>query len=411
MRALIRILCLTAFCLFALLTGRAAASMDLWTAADRIPLRAGHSGDAAVLKDLPRAVSVRLLHSKGAWHFVREPGGLKGWVYQGHLGPTPPASAMLDLFAPLPESLVLAEVADTSRSSRSVLPPRSQDTQALWTVLELPLSRQNLEDFLREGGIGEYAKENPQSRGGPLKLPGLKALTAPGGETERLLGLNLAVAVVGRVAKPAFGLQLQRYVNLVGLAVARLAPGNALAYRFVVLDSPVPFTFGLPGGFVMLSTGLLQALDNEAQLALVLARGVAQASLGHVWAKAKKMPFFQSGLGLNDQDVRSPLFAQLLDAVLLTVLRQGQEDQRLELEADAAALQMAYRAGYEPMQLSVALRNVQRAAELSGADATAKGFDLPPPAPERIKRIQALRLQLPLQDGLALGTERFRANR
>ncbi|MHC1701640.1 MAG: M48 family metalloprotease [Humidesulfovibrio sp.] len=427
MRALLRTLGLTAAFLLTLLAGRTVAAETLWTGTDRTPLRAERSGQAVVLKDLPRGQPVRLIRSEGAWLLVLEPGGVRGWAYQGHLEVSPPAPAGIDLFAPLPGSFVLAEAADSSRSSRSVQPVRSQDTEALWAVLELPLSRQDLDGFLREGGIGEYARVSPQSTGGPLRLPTPRAVTRPGGGAERLLGLNLCVAVVRRVAKPAFGTQLQRYVNLVGLSVARFAPGNALAFRFVVLDSPAPLALSLPGGFVLLTTGLLQALDNEAQLALVLAHESAHASLGHAWARAKATPFFRSGGTMTDQGVQSPLFAQMLDELLEQALRQEvqhtegqqrggrrqevlrQEIQRQEFEADAAAIQMAYRAGYDPLQLAAAIRNVERAAGQPGTGP--KWSDLHPPLHKRIERIQALLARLPMQDGLALGTGRFHANR
>lgn len=404
--------------------GRSSHKNTLWVATDRTPLRAERSGEAVVLKELPLGMPVRLVRCEGAWLLIREPGGAQGWAYQGHLDATPPAPTQIDLFAPLPGSLVLAEAADTSRSSRSVQPVRSQDTQALWTVLELSLTRQNLEDFLREGGIGEYARVSPQSGGGVPRFPVLKAVTAPGGDAERLLGVNLAVAVVRQVAKPAFGTQLQRYVNLVGLSVARFAPGNAQAFRFVVLESPVPLSFSLPGGFVMLTTGLLKPLDNEAQLACVLAHESAQASLGHVWARAKRSQFFRSGGTMTDAGVQSPLFAQMLSEVLELVLRQGMwqrqnredhEGLRQEFAADAAAIQMAYRAGYDPLQLAAAIRNVERAAEksegLPSAGLKAHWNELHPPAQKRIEHIQALLTLLPMQDGLALGTERFRASR
>jgi len=441
MRALLRTLGLMTACLLALgvlgiarqtqagqaqagQPGRTTQKTILWIATDRTPLRAGRSGEAVVLKELPLGMPVRLMRCEGAWLLILEPGGVQGWAYQGHLEALPPDPTEIDLFAPLPGSLVLAEAADTSRSSRSVQPVRNQDTQTLWTVLELPFTRQNLEDFLREGGIGEYARVNPQSGGRLPRLPVLKAVTTPGGDAERLLGLNLAVAAVRQVGKPAFGTQLQRYVNLVGLSVARFAPGNAQAYRFVVLDSPAPLSFSLPGGFVMLSTGLLKALDNEAQLACVLAHESAQASLGHVWARAKRAQFFRFGGTMTDQGVQSPLFAQMLDETLELALRQGMgqhqpreghEGLRQEYAADAAAVQMVYRAGYDPLQLAAAIRNVERAAEQPEAFAEAGSKtglnELHPPVQRRIEHIQALLAQLPMQDGLALGTERFRSNR
>lgn len=415
MRNGLRTLVLTAACLLALPTGRALAQQMYWTGMDRTPLRAERSGEASVLAELPRGMPVRAVRSEGAWLLVQEPGGVQAWAYQGHLLDAQPPAAGPDLFAPLPGSLVLAEVADTSRSSRSVRPTRSQDTAPLFSVLELPLTRQDLEDFLREGGIGEYARMQPQSAGGILRLPALRPAAPPGGDAERLLGLNLAVAVVRRVAKPTFDTQLQRYVNLVGLSVARFAPGNALAYRFVVLESPVPLSFSLPGGFVMLTRGLVQALDNEAQLALVLAHEAAHASLAHVWARALRSPFFRSGGAMTDEGVRSPLFAQMIDGLLEQVLRQGlirqPEGQRQEFEADAAALEMGYRAGYDPLQLAAAIRAVDRACGRSTAGATPPWSALHPAVSRRMERIQALMARFPMQDGLALSTERFHARR
>ncbi|MDP3428203.1 MAG: M48 family metalloprotease, partial [Humidesulfovibrio sp.] len=439
--------CLTVVCLLALATPalvtsamaaqaqaaqayRPAHKTTLWIATDRTPLRSERSGVAVVLKELPLGMPVRLLRCEGVWLLILEPGGAQGWTYQGHLDAMPPAPTEIGLFAPLPGSIVLAEAAETSRSSRSVQPVRNQDTQSLWTVLELPFTRQHLEDFLREGGIGEYARVSPQSSGRLPRLPALKAATAPGGDAERLLGLNLAVAAVRQVAKPAFGIELQRYVNMVGLSVARYAPGNAQAYRFVVLESQEPLSFSLPGGFVMLSTGLLKALDNEAQLACVLARESAKASLGHAWARAKRSLFFRSSGTMTDAGVQSPLFAPMLKEMLESALRQGlgrgQEsgahaDMREVYEADAAAIQMAYRAGYDPLQLAAAIRNVESAAELAGIQRTsvtpgeaagkAGQSGLRPAAQRRIEHIQALLAQLPMQDGLALGTQRFHANR
>lgn len=411
MRSLLHTLGLTAVCLLVLLAGRAAAQQHtFWAGIDRTPLRAERSGEAAVLAELPRGMPVRLIRNEGAWLLVQEPGGVEAWAYQGHLEASQPPPAGADLFAPLPGSLVLAEAVDTSRSTRSVRPARSQDMEPLLAVLEMPLTRQNLDLFLREGGIGEYARVRPQSSGKPLRLPLLRSVALTGGEAERLLGLNLAVAGMRRIARPAFDTQLQRYVNLVGLSVARFAPGNALAYRFVVLESPALLSFSLPGGFVMLTSGLIQAMDNEAQLALVLAHEAAHASLGHAWARALKTPFFRSGGAMTDEGVQSPLFAQMLDVVLELVLRQG-VDQRQEFEADAAALQMAYRAGYDPLQLAAAIQAVERAAGQTEAVPTPKWNALHPPVPRRLERIQTFLAQFPIQDGLALGTERFRAKR
>lgn len=393
------------------LAGSALAGSVLWISADQAPLRIWRSAQAEVLLRLPRGSVVQSLYAQGAWTRVSEPGGQQGWVYQGHLSATALPPALADIFDAAPKSLILAEAADTARSSRSTAPAptQAQGREALWSVLDLRLTPDDLDGFLSQGGIGEFARVQPRNTGRRASFPALHAAAPPGGEAERQLGLNLAARVVPRLAQPAFGNALQRYVNLVALAVARFAPGHAQHVRVVVLDLQGPVSFSLPGGIVMVSTGLLAALDNEAQLACILAHETAHAALGHLWAGALESQFFRAGNTVDQPGVRSPLFAALLDDLLATALLRG-IDRELEFTADLAAVEMALRAGYDPQQLPRALERIGQAAHTRQEPPLAWPA-LHPPSGERLARLQRLLVTLPGQDGLALGTERFRANR
>jgi len=392
------------------LSGQALAQTTSWVLSEGAPLRDSRSGEAQVLAVLPRGEQVRVLESGGPWARVRDSHGYEGWMYQGHLTSAAPPPALASLFEPLPKSQILADMADTSRSSRSQGPVKAEGSDTLWALVDMRLTQEQLTAFLKDGGIGEYAATQPFVRGPAPQFPALVPAAPYGGDAERRVGLNLADLIVRRMARPAFGMALQRYVNLVGLGVARFAPGPIPPLRVIVLESPALLSFHLPGATVMLSTGLLSQMENEAQLALLLAHEIAHASLGHGWTRARGAAFFRQGLVPDAAGMGSPLFTALLEDMLGYTLRTG-IDPKLELDADAAAVQMAWRAGYDPQQWPKMLHILDKAAANAPAPPTGMSAwpRLHPPLAQRLARVQPLLARLP-QSGLALATERFRAS-
>jgi len=74
---------------------------------------------------------------------------------------------------------------------------------------------------------------------------------------------------------------LQRYVNSLG---QRLVPADSPnVYSFKLLFDPVPSAESLSTGTVYVSTGLVSALDNEAQLSYVLAHEIAHVERQHMY--------------------------------------------------------------------------------------------------------------------------------
>jgi hypothetical protein len=69
---------------------------------------------------------------------------------------------------------------------------------------------------------------------------------------------------------------LQAYIDSVGKRVLGDRPiPEKVTYRFLVLRDPMVNAFALPNGSVYIHTGLLSLLENEAQLASILARETA----------------------------------------------------------------------------------------------------------------------------------------
>lgn len=70
--------------------------------------------------------------------------------------------------------------------------------------------------------------------------------------------------------------RLIEYVSGVGQRMVRQAGRKNLNYQFTVLLDDKIFATSAPGGFIYITTGMIDFLDNEAQLAAVLAHEIAQ---------------------------------------------------------------------------------------------------------------------------------------
>jgi len=143
--------------------------------------------------------------------------------------------------------------------------------------------------------------------------------------------------------------EIQNYVNNVGLKIAKVAE-RKVPYKFYVVNSGIINAFALPGGPVVITRGLLLQLDNESQLAGVLAH-----ELGHINAR-HHVKFLEKQLALSmilqigsllvPQDLTGEILLQLgqVSASLLT-LKFSRDQER---EADKYGFLYAFEAGYSP---------------------------------------------------------------
>ncbi|MBT6717756.1 MAG: M48 family metalloprotease, partial [Nitrospina sp.] len=177
----------------------------------------------------------------------------------------------------------------------------------------------------------------------------LKALQPIGYEEEKAIGGRLAVEVFNRYGGAYEDPELLRYVNLVGQAVADVSNRPDIDYHFAILNTEYPNAFATPGGYVFVSIGLLKMIENEAQLAGVLAHEVAHITRKHALQTLERSRSLQgvSSLTLTVMDKDPGLFDKLIDEVSNTLFTKGL-DKNLEFEADKYGREFAYRTGYYP---------------------------------------------------------------
>lgn len=140
---------------------------------------------------------------------------------------------------------------------------------------------------------------------------------------------------------------LQKYVNLVGRWVASQSERPDLAWHFGVIDSGDINAFAVPGGYIFVTRGLYQLLDNEAQLAGVLAHEVAHVVRKHHYRiiQQAKVVDFGSRLLTQKAGQDNQLVQKLIGSGAEIVARGL--DKNAEYEADRMGVVLTARAGYD----------------------------------------------------------------
>ena len=186
------------------------------------------------------------------------------------------------------------------------------------------------------------------------------------------MGDGIAAMILG--ASPLHPDQnLQRYVNRVGRWVASQSSRADLPWAFGVIDTPTVNAFALPGGKVFVSIGLLKRLNNEAELAGVLAHEIAHVMQKHQ-VKAIQAARSSGALQSVGQTVAAESIARsnagknaITSSLSNAAAGEGIEfmknglflrplDKALEYEADRIGVVLAARAGYDPYGLVAAIQ-------------------------------------------------------
>jgi predicted Zn-dependent protease len=151
---------------------------------------------------------------------------------------------------------------------------------------------------------------------------------------------------------------LQKYVNTVGRWVASQSSRDDLEWHFGVIESEDINAFAAPGGYVFLTKGLYKRLNNEAELAGVLAHEIAHVSKKHHLNLLKQSQL----IGLVAQTVSKE--TKNGDQAVQNIIGNGAEmlarslDKDAEYEADRIGVVYAARSGYDAWGLPTVLQDM-----------------------------------------------------
>jgi beta-barrel assembly-enhancing protease len=221
---------------------------------------------------------------------------------------------------------------------------RGDEVQAQFRLPKVP----NLPNVPNIGGSG--------SRGGnqqdvknfqEMGQKGLELLDLENQGRQQELGQSIALSISNRhaVSKDR---SLNEYVNLVGLTVAAVSPRPDISYAFGVLESNEVGAYSTPGGYVFVTRGALNIIEDESELAGVLAHEVAHVVLNHgieAVKSAKRKQIADTFVQKYGQKLGA--LAQFADEGTQFVLVSGYS-QIQERDADAKAVEWLILARYDP---------------------------------------------------------------
>ncbi|MGA9537037.1 MAG: M48 family metalloprotease [Desulfobacterales bacterium] len=152
-------------------------------------------------------------------------------------------------------------------------------------------------------------------------------------------------------------LKLEAYVNQVAMRLVATVPENDGGFMVKVIKDPHLNAFTYPDGFCYVNTGILARLENEAQLAALLAHEIAHYINHHAVNGIRRFQHQPDpaarDLAHNDR-APSTLAAQSVECTWSGYRHEA------ELEADREGLKLMIRAGYNPYE---ALRLFEHLAE------------------------------------------------
>ncbi len=179
------------------------------------------------------------------------------------------------------------------------------------------------------------------------------------------------------------------FLDQLGQRLAEQSPRKNVTFQFHIVDMAEPNAFALPGGFIYVSRGLLALTNSEGELA-----GVVGHEIGHVAGKhavqriSKQAPVAMLfGLVSGITGLVSPVVGDLIGGIgdLAQSAIFSPYSRSQETEADAVGQQIAAAAGWDPLELSTFLANLEREVALHEKGPRKPSFfDSHPATPERV---------------------------
>lgn len=157
------------------------------------------------------------------------------------------------------------------------------------------------------------------------------------------------------------------YVNKIGRNILSSMPSQPFNYRFYVVKQHVYNAFATPAGHIFINSGLLVALENEEELAGILAHEIAHVVSRHISQRIDRSPKINlatlAGIAAGIL-IGSGGSAELGNAVMVGSMAAGQSaslafSREDELQADQLAFNYLDNAGYSSMGLLTSLQKLR----------------------------------------------------
>ncbi len=158
-------------------------------------------------------------------------------------------------------------------------------------------------------------------------------------------------------------------------------------FEVYILDSAEANAISTPGGFVLLTWGLLREVRDDDELAGAIAHEMAHSTRHHVAKNVLKQAALSSAL----YTIKDPRYRYLVNAGEVALVLLALRDMRKsEYDADRHAAEACLKTGFDPLGLARLLSRIS--AEVKGWE---RFVATHPPTSRRVRAIEALRPKEP----------------
>lgn len=197
--------------------------------------------------------------------------------------------------------------------------------------------------------------------------------------------------------------ELTDYLNNLGYRLVAASPENRLSFQFFVLRDHTLNAFALPGGFIGVHTGLIEATQNESELAGVLGHEIAHVTQHHLarMIESQNQGILPSLAALALAILAARSNPQAASAAIATVQATSIQKQLNfsrdnEREADRIGIQVMRGAGFDPRAMATFFERLQKNSRLYENNAPAYLLTHPLTS-ERIADMQNRAANLPVK--------------
>jgi len=272
-------------------------------------------------------------------------------------------------------------------------------------IFAKPLMAFNLFDIIDPEGKSEKIQKAKKIVQGAGKF--LSTSTDLDYQSEFAIGESLALEGFRRYGLAVNDHKLQKYVNLVGNAIALNSSRSNIPFYFVIVDSQLKNAFSCPGGIIFISSDLFKLMNDEAELAGVLAHEIEHVCQKHALQSIQRARALE-GLGdIAEVTLKSKDRKNFTNAIsgLQTILFDRGLDKNMEYEADRLALNLSYRTGYDPKGL---IRVLKKLKSQEGQEVTiGSWFSTHPPLDSRLQKTRSEIARYPDASSMVKSQDRF----
>ena len=163
--------------------------------------------------------------------------------------------------------------------------------------------------------------------------------------------------------------ELETYLNEVAAKLQAFTDSPDISFKIKIINDPNLNAFAFPNGVIYVHTGVLARMENEAQLAALLAHEMTHCTHRHSLRVLKTLKDRPRYMAAVQQSVEKIAMAQDLARLLGvngSMAAVTGYTRELEAEADRVGLDLMAKAGYDPRQALNLFEHLRQEIEIEG---------------------------------------------